>query len=73
VLTPLERRAAEALAIHHEHRAHDLAVARHYAEILRAQTRGREMSDATHRLTRIDRKLQTAEKKKGGPLLEVET
>ena len=33
-LTPLERRAVEALAIHHEHRAKDLDRARRYAEAL---------------------------------------
>jgi tetratricopeptide (TPR) repeat protein len=59
----LTRRAAEALAIHHEHRARDLPVARGYALELneQAQTdsrlRLRLRNDAAHRLNRIDRKL----------------
>jgi hypothetical protein len=55
--TPLDRRAAEALAIHHEHRAHDLESARRYAETLGATSKGRKASDACHRLERLDRKL----------------
>ena len=39
--TPLERRAAEALAIHHEHRARDLHAAPSYAETLRGDAGGR--------------------------------
>jgi hypothetical protein len=58
----LERRAVEALAIHHEHRAHDLASARRYAQTLRSAATGRARVDADHRLGRIDRKLQAAEK-----------
>jgi hypothetical protein len=57
----LERRAAEALAIHHEHRARDLASARHYAETLCADATGRAREDADHRLGRIDRKLKAFE------------
>jgi hypothetical protein len=56
-LTPLERRALEALAIHYEHRARDLAAARIYAERLKADTAGRVRQDAAHRLGRINRKL----------------
>jgi tetratricopeptide (TPR) repeat protein len=56
-LTPLERRAAEALAIHHEHRARDLPRARRYAEVLRAQASGRAANDAAHRLSRLNRKI----------------
>jgi uncharacterized protein len=63
--TPLERRAAEALAIHHEHRARDLAAARSYARTLHGQTAGRAAADASHRLARIDRKLNVS-----GPLLD---
>lgn len=57
----LERRAAEALAVHHEHRARDLASARRYAETLRADATGRARADADHRLVRIDRKLKASE------------
>jgi uncharacterized protein YprB with RNaseH-like and TPR domain len=54
----LERRAVEALAIHHEHRARDLASARRYAQRLRSAATGRARIDADHRLGRIDRKLK---------------
>jgi len=53
----LQRRAAQALAIHHEHRARDLAEARRYAARLQASAAGRAREDAAHRLDRIDRKL----------------
>ncbi len=53
----LSRKAAEALAIHHEHRARDLHTARRYAETLGASATGRKASDARHRLDRLDRKL----------------
>lgn len=55
----LSRRAAEALAIHHEHRVRDLPAARNYALDLteRAQADGRRRDHAAHRLSRIDRKL----------------
>ena len=56
-LTPLERRAVEALAIHHEHRAHDLTSARRYAEALSASVSGRQKADTDKRLQRISRKL----------------
>jgi uncharacterized protein YprB with RNaseH-like and TPR domain len=56
-LSPLERRAAEALAIHHEHRARDLRSARHYASVLDAAVTGRARTDAERRMRRIDRKL----------------
>jgi uncharacterized protein YprB with RNaseH-like and TPR domain len=58
---PLERRAVEALAVHHEHRARDLASARRYAEALRSSASGRARVDADHRLGRIDRKLRRSE------------
>ena len=57
----LERRAVEALAIHHEHRARDLASARRYAQTLRSTATGRARADADHRLGRIDRKLKASE------------
>jgi uncharacterized protein YprB with RNaseH-like and TPR domain len=70
---PVERRAAEALAIHHEHREHDLESARRYAEAVRSQASGRRAADVAHRLDRIGRKLDR-EKAKGGlpaaPLLD---
>jgi len=59
-LGALERQAAEALAVHLEHRAHDLAAARRYAQALRTAATGRARVDADHRLGRIDRKLNAA-------------
>jgi hypothetical protein len=56
--SPLARRAAEALAIHHEHRAHDLKAARRYAAALENHATGRYRNDVRHRLDRIDRKLE---------------
>lgn len=56
-LTPIDRRAAEALAIHHEHRAGDLRKARQYAEALRTETSGRKREQILHRLGRLERKL----------------
>ena len=67
-LSPLQRRAAEALAIHHEHRAHDLASARRYAEQLKADVDGRLRQEAEHRLGRIDRKLKSTGTSKDGRL-----
>jgi hypothetical protein len=57
VLSPLDRRAVEALAIHHEHRARNLASARQYAEVLDRHAVGRGKAEADHRLNRIARKL----------------
>jgi tetratricopeptide (TPR) repeat protein len=57
-LSALDRRAVEALAIHHEHRARDLSSARQFAEQLNAAASGRARQHAAHRLGRIDRKLQ---------------
>ena len=59
-LSPLERRATEALAIHHEHRARDLAKARGYAEALRTTASGAKRNEILHRLSRLDRKLTHA-------------
>lgn len=56
-LTPLERQAVEALAIHHEHRAKDLEQARQYAETLGATADGRRKSETDRRLNRLARKL----------------
>jgi tetratricopeptide (TPR) repeat protein len=60
----IERRAAEALAIHHEHRAHDVESAQKYAEVLRGHTKGRHLVDANHRLGRLAKKREQ-EKQKG--------
>jgi len=57
-LSALDRRAVEALAIHHEHRARDLSSARQFAEQLNAGASGRARQHAAHRLGRIDRKMQ---------------
>jgi tetratricopeptide (TPR) repeat protein len=62
-MSPLARRATEALAIHHEHRVRDLPAARSYAAQLQADAAGRTQQDAAHRLGRIDRKLATRESK----------
>jgi len=71
----IERRAAEALAIHHEHRAHDLASAQRYAQVVRGHTNGRRAADVEHRLGRLAKKLEQ-EKQKGdqvvAPLLDSE-
>ncbi len=66
-MTALERRAAEALAIHHEHRARDLTTAERYAKSLSADARGREQQDVERRLHRLSSKIQKAENTKGGP------
>ena len=66
-LTVLERRAAEALAIHHEHRARDLAAAKGYAKTLRAQATGRLAAEIDHRLGRLDRKMKGSEHTTSGP------
>ncbi len=53
----LARRAVEALAIHHEHRARDLAAARRYAEALGRGATGRRALDVERRLNRLERKI----------------
>jgi hypothetical protein len=55
-LSPLDRRAAEALAIHHEHRRKDLGAARRYAEALSREPAGLRAEDVERRLSRIQRK-----------------
>jgi len=67
VMTRLERRAAEGLAIHLEHRRKDPAEAKRYAELLKRDADGRHRTDAEHRLNRLDRKVKTAGDTKGGP------
>ncbi|MEZ5418814.1 MAG: hypothetical protein R2708_15940 [Vicinamibacterales bacterium] len=55
----LRREAREALAIHHEHRAHDIATARALTlEALAEPLHGRHLHDAERRLARLDRKLR---------------
>jgi uncharacterized protein YprB with RNaseH-like and TPR domain len=50
--------ATRALAIHHEHRARDLTVAREYAEeALKSARDDQEVRELRHRLSRLDRKL----------------
>ena len=52
------REAAEALAIHHEHRVRDLDAARAFAlKSLMAQTRPTWTQAVEHRLARLDRKM----------------
>jgi hypothetical protein len=60
VLSPLDRRALEALAIHHEHRVRDLDSATRYAEVLHADASGRQAAETAHRLGRLRRKIQAA-------------
>jgi len=60
-LEGLERQAAEALAIHHEHRARDLDTAKRYAQSLRGRTSGRAAADLDHRLGRLNRKIRARE------------
>jgi len=69
-----ERRAAEALAIYHEHRAKDPAAARRYAESLReasAAASSRRRDDVAHRLARLDRKI-ARRNTKGGQMAALE-
>jgi hypothetical protein len=50
--------ARRALAIHHEHRVHDLAEARRHAErALASEEDPFEIESLRHRLARLDRKL----------------
>jgi uncharacterized protein YprB with RNaseH-like and TPR domain len=65
-LRGLARRAAEALAIHHEHRARDLQTARDYAESLRDDASGRAADEVRRRLDRLQRKIRTREETKNG-------
>jgi DNA polymerase III epsilon subunit-like protein len=51
------RRAAEALAIHHEHRARDFETARQYARALETAVSPQGRPDVDRRLRRLERKL----------------
>ncbi|MEO8070342.1 MAG: hypothetical protein ABI652_03000, partial [Acidobacteriota bacterium] len=66
-LSAIERRAAEALAIHHEHRAKDLASAKRYAETLDsegAMANTRVKQEVDRRLQRLDRKMSQTNSRK---------
>lgn len=75
-LSSVERRAAEALAIHHEHRARNPETATRYATLLeRASVAAPARADALvrHRLDRLRRKTERQNEKDGPkavPLLE---
>jgi DNA polymerase III epsilon subunit-like protein len=56
-MRPLRRFAAEALAIHHEHRDRDLDSARELALFALQDSEGRRAEDVRHRLARLDRKI----------------
>jgi uncharacterized protein YprB with RNaseH-like and TPR domain len=56
--TALDRRAALALAIHHEHRARDFKAAKQYADTLRSEASGRSRQDAERRVDRLKKKLR---------------
>jgi uncharacterized protein YprB with RNaseH-like and TPR domain len=62
--SPLGWRAAEALAIHHEHRVRDLERARRYAEALERTSRGRIADGARYRLNRLRRKMGSGAREK---------
>jgi ribosomal protein L29 len=64
-LLELRQVAAEALAIHLEHRRRDLTGARTHALFALEQSNARRVDGVRHRLARIDRKL--AKKKNPGP------
>ena len=54
----LAQEASEALAVHHEHRARDLAAARTFAvQALQFNVSRSRVQAVHHRLARIDRKL----------------
>ena len=61
MLGELRQVAVEALAIHHEHRAKDLAGARELA-LVALEEAGRREPDLRHRINRLERKLLTAKK-----------
>ena len=54
----VDRHAAVALAIHHEHRRKDLAAARRYAEALARDCSGTLQQEVERRIQRLDRKLE---------------
>ncbi len=59
-VSALHRRAAEALAIHHEHRARDLRSARRLAESLHGAGSRRQQQEVSRRLDRLRRKMDVA-------------
>jgi hypothetical protein len=73
-LSVLERRAAEALAIHHEHRVRNPLEAKRYASLLKTRSVSGPQQDVEHRLGRLARKIDAAQKEKSGhgaaPLLD---
>jgi uncharacterized protein YprB with RNaseH-like and TPR domain len=73
-LSALERRAAEALAIHHEHRVRNPLEAKRYASLLKTRSVSGPQQDVEHRLGRLARKIDAAQKEKSGhgaaPLLD---
>jgi len=56
-MRPLRRFAAEALAIHHEHRDRDLDSALELAMFALQDSEGRHADDVRHRVARLDRKI----------------
>jgi hypothetical protein len=63
------REAAEALAVHHEHRIRDLESARRFAlQSLRLQATAARQEAMKYRLARIDRKLGSTPRSDGLPL-----
>jgi hypothetical protein len=59
----LQRRAHQALAIHHEHRARDFDAAQRYAEALRQRAIGPQAQEAQRRLHRLEKKIRKAEER----------
>ena len=65
------REAAEALAVHHEHRARDLEAARQFAlQSLRCQATRARQEATKYRLARIERKLGAAPHAQAPPLFQ---
>lgn len=58
VRSPLDRRAAEQLAIHHEHRKKDVDAARRYAEALGRDASGTLRREVDRRISRLNRKAE---------------
>jgi uncharacterized protein YprB with RNaseH-like and TPR domain len=67
--SPLHRRAAEALAIHHEHRTRDLPGARRLAETLHGAGSRRQQQEVDRRLDRLRRKMSDTSRHRT-PVLE---
>jgi hypothetical protein len=63
VVRDLHRVAAEALAVHHEHRARDVVGARELALLALEDAGERHVEDVRYRVSRLDRKLARAEKR----------